>query len=173
MWHNPDVLVPRRFPVQRRPSAAPEADAATRAGADVDGAEVPAPAPSSRRQVVRPAVDGAAAAPLDEREAERGKLLEKLRVAEGRTAITRAEGELRKAGFELPPDDQEVHLQLLQHADEEIILAAIERIDRILDDEPPKRVAMLDSRLRRLAELADDPRTQEAAGRLRRRVAGS
>ena len=162
VWHNPDVLVPRRHPITKRPaSEAPPAPAA------VD--ETPAPPPtSSRRQVARIA---SAAAP-DPLQLERERLLERLRVAEGRTAITRAADELKKAGFELDADDQDCFIQLLEHADEAIVQGAIGDLARILTHKPPRRLAMLESRLRRLEAFADDPATQAAAARLRRQAAG-
>lgn len=158
VWHNPDVVVPRRHPVVRQRPTEP-------APAPTEEAAVPTP-PASRRQLV------SLPTPPDERELERARLLEKLRVAEGRAAITRAAAELKNAGFEPAPDDQEAFLQLLEHSDESVVQGAIADLGRILAVQPPKRFAVLESRLRRLEELADDPATQTSAARLRRLASG-
>lgn len=156
VWHNPDVLVPRRHPIARRaPTEPPPAEEAA----------VPTP-PASRRQLV------SLPTPPDEQALERARLLEKLRVAEGRAAITRAAADLKKAGFEPEADDQEAFIQLLEHTDESVVFGAIAELERILALQPPKRFAVLESRLRRLEELADEPSTQTAAARLRRLASG-
>lgn len=157
VWHNPDVLVPRRHPIMRRPATEPPPPAE----------ETPVPsAPSSRRQLV-----SVVTAP-DERALERERLIEKLRSAEGRAAITRAAAELKKAGYEPEADDQEAFIQLLEHTDESVVQSALAELGRILAAHPPKRFAVLESRLRRLEELADDPATQSSAARLRRLASG-
>ena len=66
----------------------------------------------------------AAPPPSDPRTAERQKLLAKLMVAEGRAKISKAADEVLKAGF-TRPEEQDVHLQLLEHADEEQVRSAI------------------------------------------------
>ncbi len=157
VWHNPEVVGVRR---PSRPAAASRDEA-------------PSPPPSEPRSPT-PARSGRIVAPVshtkDEREAERERLLGKLRLAEGRPAITRAANELFKEGFALPEEDQLVHLQLLEHSDETHVRAAIARLGAILEDEPPKRFTVLDSRLRRLEELADEAETRAAAADLRRRT---
>lgn len=166
VWHNPDVLVPRRHPIVRRS----EAEAPREAPAEDP---VAPPAPSSRRQVVRP--PGRIVSqppPPDDKALERERLLDKLRAAEGRQAITRAANELKKAGHQPAPDDQESFLQLLEHTDEAVVQSALEELGRILTLEPVKRFTVLESRLRRLEELADDPATQASARRLRRQATG-
>ncbi len=156
VWHNPDVLVPRRHPIVRRTTEPPP---------PTEEAAVPTP-PASRRQLV------SLPTPPDEQALERARLLEKLRVAEGRAAITRAAADLKKAGFEPEADDQEAFIQLLEHSDESVVSGAIAELERILALQPPKRFAVLESRLRRLEELADEPSTQSAAARLRRLASG-
>jgi hypothetical protein len=70
------------------------------------------------------------------------------------------------------PEEQDVYLQLLEHAREEHVRSAIDKLDSILAGELPKRRAVLESRLRRIEQFAEDEETREAAARLRRRVSG-
>jgi hypothetical protein len=107
----------------------------------------------------------------DSRGAERQKLLQRLLVAEGRPSVTKAADELVKAGFSLP-EEQDVCLKLLEHAREDQVRAAIAALDTILAGELPKRRAVLESRLRRIEEFAEEPETRAAAEQLRRRVSG-
>lgn len=107
----------------------------------------------------------------DSRGAERQKLLQRLLVAEGRPSVTKAADDLVKAGFSLP-HDQDVYLKLLEHAREDEVRAAIASLDTILAGELPKRRAVLESRLRRIEQFAEDAETREAAEALRRRVSG-
>jgi len=113
----------------------------------------------------------ASALQLDPRTAERQKLLGKLLVAEGRPKISKAADDFAKAGFTLP-EEQDVYLQLLEHTSEERVCAAIEVLGTILAGELPKRRAVLESRLRRIEQFAEEAATREAAERLRRRVTG-
>ncbi len=103
----------------------------------------------------------------DPSELERARLLERVLVAEGRLSISRAVEDFLSAGFALP-HAQEVWLQVLEHQDESRVTEAIETLARILDEEEPKRRPVLESRLRRIEELADEPSTQRAATDLRR-----
>jgi hypothetical protein len=103
----------------------------------------------------------------DERERERRKLLGRLMDSQGRGAITRAADEFLQRGFELP-NEQVVHLQLLEHFDETKARESCEAISRILESEAPIKRPVLDQRLRRLEEHADEPVTRELAGGLRR-----
>ncbi len=107
----------------------------------------------------------------DPRTGERQKLLAKLLLAEGRPNVSKAADDFLKAGFTLP-DDQDVHLKLLEHASEERVLAAIDALASLLAGELPKRRAVLESRLRRIEEFAEDGSTREAARLLRRAVNG-
>ena len=107
----------------------------------------------------------------DPRTAERQKLLGRLLLAEGRPKITKAADEFFKAGFSLP-EEQDVYLQLLEHSDEEQVRGAIDMLTTLLAGELPKRRAVLESRLRRIEQFAEEPSTREAAERLRRRVGG-
>src|SRR5687767_2813819 len=87
--------------------------------------------------------------------------------SEGRIAITRAAREYRQAGFEFPIE-QGVMLQLLEHIDEALALAALTSLTRLLEAEPPLKRPVLLQRLRRLEEYAEDCQTREAAAALRR-----
>jgi hypothetical protein len=103
----------------------------------------------------------------DERERERRKLLGRLMESQGRGAITRAANEFLQHGFELP-NEQVVHLQLLEHFDETKAMESLQAISRILEGEPPIKRPVLDQRLRRLEEHADEVATRELAAGLRR-----
>jgi len=107
----------------------------------------------------------------DPRTAERQKLLGKLLLAAGRPGISKAADEFIKAGFTFP-EEQDVYLQLLEHAKEEHVRTAIDVLSTILAGELPKRRAVLESRLRRIEQFAEEPSTRAAAERLRRRVSG-
>jgi hypothetical protein len=128
----------------------------------------PTPAPVAKRDSAKLVV--ARKKDDDPRDPERAKLLQKLLGAEGRAAISRHADELRRKGFVLP-EQQEVFLQLLEHADEALVRDALLALSRILEREAPKRRAVLDSRLRRLEEGAEDPATRALAERLRQKVA--
>ena len=93
------------------------------------------------------------------------------RSAEGRPAVSKCANEFLRAGFTFP-DEQDVHLKLLEHADEGRVAAAIESLSTLLVGEPPKRRAVLESRLRRIEEFAEEEATREAATKLRRQVSG-
>jgi hypothetical protein len=112
-----------------------------------------------------------APAQSDPRTVERQKLLGKLLVAEGRPKISKAADDFFKAGFTLP-EEQDVYLQLLEHSDEERVRGALDVLGAILAGELPKRRAVLESRLRRIEQFAEEAATREAAERLRRRVGG-
>lgn len=91
--------------------------------------------------------------------------------AQGRPAVTKAANEFFKAGH-TPPEEQDVYLQLLEHADEARVCEALTALARVLLAELPKRRAVLESRLRRIEELAEDAATRTAAADLRRQVTG-
>lgn len=104
---------------------------------------------------------------LDDRERERQKLFQRLMSSQGRGAITRAANDYIGAGFELP-DDQEIHLQLLEHFDEGRARESLIAMTRLLRDQPAMKRPVLDQRLRRLEEHADEPATRALAAELRR-----
>jgi hypothetical protein len=107
----------------------------------------------------------------DSRAAERQKLLGRLLVAEGRPGVSKAADAFLAAGFTFP-EEQDVYLQLLEHAREEHVRTAIGMLDTLLAGEQPKRRAVLESRLRRIEQFAEDAETRDAAANLRRRVSG-
>ncbi|HEX4338567.1 MAG TPA: hypothetical protein VH062_21830 [Polyangiaceae bacterium] len=103
----------------------------------------------------------------DDGERERRKLLSRLMESQGRGAITRAADEFLQHGFELP-NEQPVHLQLLEHFDETKARQSVEAMSRLLQTETPIKRPVLDQRLRRLEEHADEDATRELAADLRR-----
>jgi len=107
----------------------------------------------------------------DPRTTERQRLLGKLLLAQGRPNISKAADEFLRAGFTFP-EDQDVHLQLLEHTDEDKVREAIDALSGLLVGELPKRRAVLESRLRRIEEFAEEEATRAAAERLRRSVSG-
>jgi hypothetical protein len=113
----------------------------------------------------------AAQPPTDPKVLERERLLGRLVTAEGRPAITRAADAFVAAGFELP-EEQGVLLQMLEHSRESYVQSAIDKLATILTAEPCKRLTVLESRLRRLEEFADEPDLRASARDLRRQVTG-
>jgi hypothetical protein len=107
----------------------------------------------------------------DPRAVERQRLLTKLLGASGRPGISKAANEFLRAGHTFPTE-QDVYLQLLEHTDEERVQEAIDALSSLLAGELPKRRAVLESRLRRIEQFAEEPTTREAAERLRRQVSG-
>jgi len=120
---------------------------------------------STRRGAAR--IIAGPAQEADPREAERVRLLERLLSVEGRPAVTHAAQAYAEAGFELPAT-QAVWLQMLEHRDEQTVRAAIEMLAAILAEEAPERRAVLEPRLRRIEQFADESATRQAAAELRR-----
>jgi hypothetical protein len=107
----------------------------------------------------------------DPRAVERQKLLSKLLIAEGRPKITKTANDFLGAGFTFP-EDQDVHLQMLEHSDESRVCDALAALAALLVSELPKRRAVLESRLRRIEQFAEEPATRLAAEQLRKQVSG-
>ncbi len=107
----------------------------------------------------------------DPKNAERRRLLGKLLSAAGPGAISKVANEFVAAGFSFP-DDQEVYLQLLEHVNEDRVREAVDALSRILAGELPKRKHVLDQRLRRIEEHAEECSTRQAATALRRLIHG-
>jgi len=105
----------------------------------------------------------------DPRGPERQKRLGKLLAAEGRAAVTKAADDFTNAGFELP-DEQEVMLKLLDHSQDDRICAALTALVRLLGEEPVQRRTVLEARLRRLEEHADDAEVRTLATSLRKQL---
>ena len=103
------------------------------------------------------------------REAELQKRLRHLRAAEGAYAVTRVTKLLFAAGF-TQPIDQEIQRKVLEHSDEAQVRDALCVLMALLEREPPQRPTVLDARLRRLEENAEERATRDLAAALRRRV---
>jgi len=106
-------------------------------------------------------------AQADENERLRLRLLDRVMMSEGRGAITRAAEDYAAAGFVFP-EEQAVQLQLLEHFDEARARGAIDTLTRLLLLQPAAKRPVLEQRLRRLEEYADEASTREAAAALRR-----
>ena len=63
-----------------------------------------------------------------------------------------------------------MQLQLLEHFNEAHAREAVEVLSRLLEKEPPIKRPVLNQRLRRLEEYADEAGTREAAAQLRRTI---
>ena len=98
------------------------------------------------------------------------RVLARLLGAEGPRAIARATREVERAGYAVP-EDQETSLQMLAHPDEARVRRAIAAFARALADEPIKRRAVVEARVRRVEELAEEPETRDAARALAARLA--
>ncbi len=83
--------------------------------------------------------------------------------------MTKAAEDFANAGFELP-EEQEVMLKLLDHGRDDRVLAALEGLARLLVEEPPQRRPVLEARLRRLEDDADDVDVRDLAGSLRKQL---
>ena len=115
-------------------------------------------------------VVGASSTADDATSNRRQDQLRKIVNAQGTRLISDAIDAFLGAGHTLP-DDQEVFLQMLEHRDEERVRDAIEKLDRLLMGQLPKRKPVLVQRLKRIEEHAEEPATRDAASVLRRKVA--
>lgn len=104
---------------------------------------------------------------LDDATARRERLLERLILSEGRSAISRVANELLD-GPEALPETQEVQLQLLEHIDERRAKEAMTVLERLWSSQSPIKRPILDQRLRRLEAEADDAEIRAQAAQLRR-----
>jgi hypothetical protein len=188
VWHNPEIVAPtrrrgvpledatdRRDQKQHRAALealfAPKKPAASAPTPAPDGDRAATEATRVRRRSAEEARIVGEPVEVDPKAAERQRLLSRLLLAEGRPRITKATNDFLHAGFTLP-DDQDVHLKLLEHSDEARVVCSIDALAALIALEPPKRKAILESRLKRIEEYADDPATRTAAERLRRQVTG-
>jgi len=108
---------------------------------------------------------------VDPRNAQRRQLLAKLLSASGPNAISKVADEFVAEGFSFP-EDQEIYLQLLEHNSEGLVRDAMQGLAKMLAGQLPKRKPVLDQRLRRLEEHAEDSSTRDAATSLRRVLQG-
>lgn len=92
-----------------------------------------------------------------------GRLLK----AQGSHAITDAAEAFFYAGYALEDDDQEGWLQLLEHRDEARVREAIEKLRKSFLRKPPRHKPLLQQRLRRIEDNADEQATRDAASELR------
>jgi len=134
--------------------------------AELDGAERPNGAGriDVRRRGARIVKAAEQAAAPDNREQ---RLLERLMRSQGRVAISRAADDLWESKFKAPRQ-QEVQIQLLEHENEHRARDAVFVMAELLQRESPVQRPVLDQRLRRLEEFAEDPITRDAARALRR-----
>lgn len=153
VWHNPAVV---GFGAGAAESGGSSSGSPSDAGAD--------------KKVRAAKIVAASAEPRDPKEVQLERLVERLSHAEGRIAITKIVAEIEEQGLAVPRDHQLVNLQLLEHSDESRVFEALQRLGQILEKEPSKRPTVLDSRLRRLEEFAEEPATRAAASELRKRV---
>ncbi len=141
-----------------------------------EGSESPAPPPAVelsaaersagvvRRRAVRIVKAPEQTTAPDNREQ---RLLDRLLRSQGRVAISRAADELWESKFKAPRQ-QEVQIQLLEHENEQRARDAVFVMAELLQRESPIQRPILDQRLRRLEEFAEDPITRDAARALRR-----
>lgn len=175
---NPElVLIAARRPSAALSARSPEREAGVTASSveeltttegdttPVEQAEEPSPEPRPQRRSAR--IVALPTDPDSRQVKERQRLLDRLMTSDGRGAISRAATELRAAGFDFP-EEQVVQLQLLEHFDEDVARGAVDVLTRLLGEAPPLKRPVLEQRLRRLEEYAEDSSTREAAAALRR-----
>lgn len=97
----------------------------------------------------------------------RERLLSALLAAQSPSAVTAAADAVFAAGHAVP-DEQEYQLQLLEHADEACVRDALASLASLLAREPARRRPLLEQRLHRLEDAAEEPSTRAAAATLRR-----
>jgi hypothetical protein len=151
VWHDPLLKPASHKSASDEPASPPQVDA-----------KGPVAAPKRSARII-----ASPRAPSDPGELERQRLIARVLAAEGRPSITRAADDLLAGGFALPRT-QEVWLQLLEHRDETRVCDAITTLRAIFDEDPPLRRAVLDSRLRRIEQLAEENGTKRGAAELRR-----
>ncbi len=123
--------------------------------------------PERRRRAAR--ILETKASPLTEDELRQERLVERLRLSEGRAAITAAANALTESGIQFP-EQQDVQLQLLEHTDENHASQAIAVMRRLLEEQEPIKRPILDQRLRRLEDEAEDTEVRQQAAELRRYI---
>jgi hypothetical protein len=168
------VVEPIVFAARRpRPVAEPEAN--EERDSALTAAPEPSPPPASVVEATEPPraarrsarIVASTSPAADAARVERERLLARLVASEGRAMITRAANECQRAGVEFPLE-QAVQLQLLEHVDEAFARAAMDALGRIFSAEVPAKRPILEQRLRRLEDTADEEATRNAAAELRR-----
>lgn len=150
---------------QAQPVTPPEPEAAPEPSPPPAGVVGPSDVPRAQRRSAR--IVASASPSADTARVERERLLARLVASEGRAMITRAANECQRAGIEFPLE-QAVQLQLLEHVDEAFARAAMDALGRIFSAEAPTKRPILEQRLRRLEDTADEEATRSAAAELRR-----
>ena len=184
VWHNPEITTNRRGGPVSGPRPTGEQAAEDRKTQKQHRAALEALFTPKKDEVVEEAKSGRASQPKaaqkivlpsppssDPKVAERQKLLHKLLNAEGRPNVSKAANDFLRAGHAFP-DEQDVHLKLLEHADEERVRDACESLCRLLAGELPQRRTVLEARLRRIEQFAEEAATREAAKKLFRQLTG-
>jgi hypothetical protein len=159
----PNAPIPHRARPQATPVEPPPVGAAPENGSS-DKARQPEPVQRRSARIVQLAKNDD-----DAREKERRRLLDRLMASETRGAISRSAREYVEAGHAFP-EEQAVQLQLLEHFDEEQARDAALVLARLFQREAPLKRPILEQRLRRLEEYAEDPATRTVAGDLRRAI---
>jgi hypothetical protein len=130
------------------PPAAPAAEAATTA--------TPTPPPP-------------AAVPKDPDREQKLKLLQKIREAEGREAISRAiDGFIGK--YSKLPDDFEILTKALGHRSDERVQTCLDQLNCMIEKDKPRRARTLAAQLRILEDTHGDPEIRAYAARVRARL---
>jgi len=100
------------------------------------------------------------------------RLVGRLLAAEGSRAVALATEALESAGFAVP-QDHDVSLRMLEHPDEARVREAIVALASLVEAGKARRRAVLDARLKRIEEHAEEADTKDAAATLRRAAARS
>jgi hypothetical protein len=143
--------------------APPLADSVDKPLADNRADETPRPEGVRRRAVRIVKLTDQALSPGNREQ----QLLDRLVRSQGRGAISRAADDLWESKY-VAPKRQEVQIQLLEHENEHRARDAVFAMAELLQREAPIKRPVLDQRLRRLEQSAEDPITRDAAGALRR-----
>ena len=91
------------------------------------------------------------------------EMLLRLLKAQGSHAISEAVDAFFYAGYELPDDEQEPWLQLLEHRDEERVRLAMATLRKLIVSKGAQHKPLLVQRLRRIEDNADDEATRTTA----------
>jgi len=154
---------PEATPPEPAPQA-PEVPAPTLNEAPLQGTPAITPPPRRAARIVATSSPTADAARV-----QRERLLARFMASEGRAMISRTADDCRRAGIEFPLE-QAVQLKLLEHVDEAQARSAIAALGQLFTAEPPLKRPILEQRLRRLEETADEETTRSAAAELRRAI---
>ena len=138
-------------------------------GSRARGRIAPAPVEPKLTKLFNTKIITPRAPSTDPKVLEQERLVAALLHASDHASVTRATEALLQAGHPIP-DTQEAHLQVLEHKDEARVRASLQALDAILSLEPAKRRPVLEQRLKRLEEFAEEKATRDAASALRRKL---